>query len=80
VKQTRHNHILKALGKRLRVLRLKSNLSQEELAWKADLEISQISRIERGIVNTSISQLFSIAEALEIPLKELFDFELLSSE
>ncbi|MCC6458936.1 MAG: helix-turn-helix transcriptional regulator [Saprospiraceae bacterium] len=51
------------------------HLSQEELAWKADLELSQISRIERGIINTSVSQLFSIATALEVQVKELFEFE-----
>lgn len=57
-------------------MRIACNLSQEELAWKADLEISQISRIERGVINTSVSQMFSIAEALNIPVKELFDFEI----
>ena len=51
-------------------------LSQEELAWKADLELSQISRIERGIINTSVSQLYSIAAALEVSLPELFDFDI----
>ena len=76
MKQTRHAILLIALGKRLRDLRRLRGLSQEELAWKADLELSQISRIERGIINTSISQLFSIAEALEVSLQEFFDFEI----
>ncbi|MBK8967283.1 MAG: helix-turn-helix transcriptional regulator [Lewinellaceae bacterium] len=53
-----------------------SGLSQEALAWKADLELSQISRIERGVINTSVSQLFSIAEALEVPMAALFEFEM----
>lgn len=74
--QTRHVTLLKALGKRLRELRKMRLLSQEELAWKADLEISQISRIERGVINTSVSQLYSIAEALEIPVKELLEFQM----
>ena len=52
------------------------HLSQEELAWKADLELSQISRIERGVINTSVSQLFIIARALEVTMPELFDFEM----
>ncbi len=33
------------------------------------------SRMERGIINAGLSQLFKIAEALEIHPKELFDFE-----
>ncbi|MBN8682046.1 MAG: helix-turn-helix transcriptional regulator [Chitinophagales bacterium] len=67
---------MKAFGKHLRSLRLAKGLSQEQLAWKADIELSQISRIERGIINTSLSQLLVIAAALEIPLKELCDFEI----
>lgn len=75
VKQTRHVQFLKALGRHLRSLRQKRHLSQEELAWKADLELSQISRIERGIINTSVSQLYSIAGALGIHIRDLLDFE-----
>ena len=71
-----HTAGLKAFGKRLRTLRKAKNLSQEALAWKADSELSQISRMERGIVNAGLSQIFKIAEALEVPAKELFDVEI----
>jgi transcriptional regulator with XRE-family HTH domain len=67
---------MKAFGKRLRELRKSKNLSQEALAWRADSDLSQISRMERGIVNAGLSQIFKIAEALEVPAKELFDFEI----
>lgn len=76
MKYSVHKEGLKAFGKRLRELRKARSLSQEELAWKADSELSQISRIERGIISAGLSQVFKIAEALEIPVKELFDFEL----
>ncbi|MDO8367737.1 MAG: helix-turn-helix transcriptional regulator [Saprospiraceae bacterium] len=76
MKYTMHTAGMKAFGKRLRELRKAKNLSQEALAWKADSELSQISRMERGIVNAGLSQIFKIAEALEVPAKELFDFEL----
>ncbi|MBV6439358.1 MAG: XRE family transcriptional regulator [Haliscomenobacteraceae bacterium CHB4] len=66
---------LKAFGKKMRELREARNLSQEALAWKADSELSQISRMERGIVNAGLSQIFKIAKALEVHPKELFDFE-----
>lgn len=75
MKYTRHPSGIQAFGARLRQLRQARKLSQAELAWKCDLEISQISRIERGIINTSLSHIFTLAEALEIPVKELFDFE-----
>ncbi len=80
MKQTRHTAFLHALGNRLRELRRLRGLSQEELAWKADLELSQISRIERGVINTSVSQVLSIAEALEISLPEFFDFDVMAGQ
>lgn len=75
MKYTRHTEGLRQVGNRLRTLRKARGLSQEQLAWKADLELSQISRIERGVISAGLSQLFTIAEALEIPVKELFDFD-----
>lgn len=76
MKYTLHKAGLMAFGKKMRELRLAHNLSQEELAWKADSEFSQISRMERGIVNAGLSQIFKIAAALEVHPGELFDFEL----
>ena len=75
MKYSIHKAGLIAFGKRLRALRKSKGLSQEQLAWKADSELSQISRMERGIINAGLSQLFKIAEALEIHPKELFDFD-----
>ncbi|MCF8245607.1 MAG: helix-turn-helix domain-containing protein [Saprospiraceae bacterium] len=46
------------------------------MAYTADLEFSQISRIERGVINTSISQVFLIAAALGVHPKLLFDFDI----
>jgi transcriptional regulator with XRE-family HTH domain len=47
----------------------------EDLSFEAGIEYSQLSRIERGIINAGVSQLFNIAEALKVHPKELFDFE-----
>ncbi len=76
MKYSIHKAGLKAFGKHLRTLRKAKGFSQEQLAWKADSELSQISRMERGIINAGLSQLFKIAEALEVHPRELFDFEL----
>lgn len=40
------------------------------------MELSQINRIELGIINTSVSHIASISEALEIEPKILFEFEI----
>jgi transcriptional regulator with XRE-family HTH domain len=50
-------------------------MSQEELAHLAGIAVSQVGRIERGVLNPSISTLFAIARALEVEPKELFDFK-----
>lgn len=65
---------LKGFGKRLKLLRKEKNISQAQLAFEADVQISQISRIERGLINTTIANAHSLAKILEIPTKELFDF------
>jgi len=57
-------------------LRKSKDLSQVQLAWKADLKLSQISWIERGIISAGLSQVFKIAEALEVQVREMFDFNL----
>jgi transcriptional regulator with XRE-family HTH domain len=62
-------------GSHLREIRKLKGISQEELANLADVELSQISRIERGVINTSITQILQIAKALNLHPKELFDFD-----
>lgn len=52
------------------------NISQEKLAELTGLEFSQIGRIERGVINTSIHNVFIISKALKINAKDLFDFEI----
>ncbi|MBC7389075.1 MAG: helix-turn-helix transcriptional regulator [Opitutaceae bacterium] len=47
-------------------------MTQIELAFKCnDIDWSQISRMERGLVNFSISYLLLVAEALQVSPKDL---------
>ncbi|HPA22210.1 MAG TPA: helix-turn-helix transcriptional regulator [Ferruginibacter sp.] len=66
MKYLRNEVGIKRFGKRVRQIRIAKNISQENLAYDAEIEYSQVSRIERGIINTSISQVFAIAKALNI--------------
>jgi transcriptional regulator with XRE-family HTH domain len=65
--------IIKAVGARIRELRIEANLSQEQLAYEADVPLSQIGRIERGENNPTVSTLYVIAEALKVELKDVVD-------
>ena len=75
MKYLRNEEAIKKLGNRIKEVRLSKNISQENLAYEAEMEYSQISRIERGIINTSISHVFAIAKALKVEPSELFTFK-----
>lgn len=66
--------ILIQFGNKLRSLRVEKGFTQEQLANELGVEISQISRIERGVINTSITTVYTIAIILKIDVAELFTF------
>ncbi|WP_395054452.1 helix-turn-helix domain-containing protein [Flavobacterium sp.] len=66
---------IKRFGINLKQVRTSKKISQEVLAYSADIPISQVGRIERGEINTTISSVKAIAIALNIQIKELFEFE-----
>ena len=76
-KKTRTKHLrreqeLKIIGEKIRKFRLAKGFTQSELAFECgDKDWSQISRMERGLVNFSISYLIIVAEILDIPTKDL---------
>jgi transcriptional regulator with XRE-family HTH domain len=74
VTRTRNIAYCKAFGEHLRNLRKKKGLTMMELAYEADIEYSQIAKIERGVSNTTISTVHLLAKALEIKPIELFRF------
>jgi transcriptional regulator with XRE-family HTH domain len=64
---------LKLIGENIRKYRLAKGLTQNDLAFSCgDKDWSQISRMERGLVNFSISYLFLVADVLEIKPEDLF--------
>ncbi|NWG03606.1 MAG: helix-turn-helix transcriptional regulator [Syntrophaceae bacterium] len=65
--------IRKQIGDRIRDLRKKKGLSQEELGWKAKLHYTYIGGIERGEKNVSIITLSKIAKGLGISVNEIFN-------
>jgi len=65
--------LIKAIGEKVQLLRKKKGFSQEQLAYEADIMLSQIGRIERGETNPTISTLAVLAEALQVQLTELVD-------
>lgn len=64
---------LTMLGQHIKDLRKEKNISQEQLAYSADVSLSQISRIETGKHNTSFSTLSSICKAMNITMSDFFN-------
>ncbi len=65
----------KAFGKQLRKLRVQKGFGMRQFAVHADMEYSQLSKIERGVVNTTISTVLALSIALETEPAVLFDFK-----
>ena len=62
------------LGRRVKYLRRLQNLTQAQLAEKVDLSVNYISQIETGIASPTLKTLSALAKALDVEIKELFDF------
>jgi transcriptional regulator with XRE-family HTH domain len=59
------------LAKNLRLIRLKMNISQEQLAEMADLHRTYVSSVERAERNISIDNMDKLAAALGVDLPTL---------
>jgi len=63
------------IGAKIKALRLKKGLTQEELGERTDLSKGYISQLERDLNSPSIETLFSILEVLGSRPKDFFDDE-----
>jgi len=61
------------LGEKIRKIRLKTEMTQEDLAFKAKLDYSYMNQIENGKRNPSVKALERIAKALQVSVKQLFE-------
>ncbi len=67
------SEILKIIGQNIKKIRHEKGLTQVDLVGKieAQIDTTNISRIEKGRTNATIYTLFRISQALEIPLSEI---------
>ena len=62
------------VGKRIKELRNKLGISQEELAYRSEIHRTYIASLEVGKRNVSIETLEKVVNALEVSMSEFFDF------
>ena len=63
------------IGNRIRILRESKGISQQNLAAVCNFEKANLSRIEAGRTNPTISTLYKISQALGTTLTELVSVE-----
>ena len=56
----------KAIGKRIKIARIKADLTQERLAELIDISPTHLSNIETGTTRVSLNTIISIANALSV--------------
>ena len=61
------------VGLRIKELRLGSKLTQEKLAFKAEIDKTYLNEVERGKRNVAIINLEKIILALDTTIKEFFN-------
>jgi transcriptional regulator with XRE-family HTH domain len=61
----------RAVGDRIREVRLWHNLTQEALGERAGMDRQAINRIEQGHASPRLDTLIRLAAALDVPLAEL---------
>jgi transcriptional regulator with XRE-family HTH domain len=59
------------LGRNVRRLRQQRGLTQEQLAFEAEIDLTYIGGIERGKRNPSLLVMARISDALSVPLTKL---------
>jgi len=62
------------IGERIRQLRKSRDLTQEQLAERIGRSVDAVSNLERGINTPNFNTLALLGEALDVPLREFFDF------
>ncbi|MBM7046437.1 helix-turn-helix domain-containing protein [Rhizobium lusitanum] len=64
--------VRQTIGWNLRRLRVAKGLSQERLAFEAEIDRSYVGRVERGTENVTVATLEAFAKVLSVNVSELF--------
>jgi transcriptional regulator with XRE-family HTH domain len=67
----RDKKLLERFGAHIKELRLAKGMTQEELAFACDIELSQVYRIEKGKINATLTTIQTLAKGFEITIEEI---------
>ena len=63
------------IGEKIKELRTKQHITQEELSFRSGVSRSHIGMIEKGLRDISLTCIFKLSRALNTPIYEIFDFD-----
>lgn len=69
-----NKNLQERFGQKIRILRNQKKFSREHLAERTELSPYYIGQIERGQHNITFNVLVNLADALDVNVKDLFDF------
>jgi transcriptional regulator with XRE-family HTH domain len=72
LRETREKNLEVAIGRQVRELRKRQRMTGSELAGQAGLSVGMLSKIENGVISPSLTTLQILANALRVPLVQLF--------
>ena len=70
----KNDRLEQRFGRKLAYIRKSKKLSQMKLAEIVDMNFNYIGQIERGEANVTIRTMHILADALDVEMKELFNF------
>jgi transcriptional regulator with XRE-family HTH domain len=73
VLKSRSNSVDSLVGERIRLLRKRRKMSQQELGTALGVTFQQVQKYENGKNRVGASRLHMVAIALDVPIGELFD-------
>lgn len=72
VRELREKNLEVAIGRQVRELRKRQRMTGSELAQQTGLSVGMLSKIENGVISPSLNTLQALANALRVPLVQLF--------
>ena len=72
VREQREKNLEVAIGRQVRDLRKRQRMTGSELAQQTGLSVGMLSKIENGVISPSLNTMSALANALGVPLVQLF--------
>jgi len=66
--------LLKKIGRQVLQIRIEKGLSQEDVAFRCEVDRGKISKIENGSANYQITTLVDLAHGLAVDVRKFFEF------